>query len=96
MRDNTKAIIELIKFIYDHTMYAEINTKLDWCQKCGYEGEIDIKGERGNYYFECPQCGNIDEKSMNITRRVCGYLSTNSFNVGRLDEIKHRVIHLDN
>lgn len=72
MRNNTKAIIELIKFMYDHTMYAEINTKLDWCQKCGYEGEIDIKGERGAYYFECPQCGNTDEKSMNITRRVCG------------------------
>jgi hypothetical protein len=72
MKDNTKAIIELIKFMYDHTMYAEINTKLDWCQKCGYEGEIEIKGERGNYYFECPNCGNTDEKSMNITRRVCG------------------------
>ena len=69
---NVKVILQLIKFMYDHTMYAEINTKLDYCKKCGFDGEILIKGERGAYYFECPQCGNTDEKEMNITRRVCG------------------------
>lgn len=69
---NVKVILQLIKFMYDHTMYAEINTKLDYCKKCGFDGEILLKGESGNHYFECPQCGNTDENEMNITRRVCG------------------------
>lgn len=86
-----------MQFIYEHIMYAELNTKSDYCQKCGYDGEIRIKlnPDTDKHYFECPQCGNADEDSMNIARRVCGYISTNGFNEGRLEEIAERVVHLD-
>ena len=76
-------------------MYAELNCKFDYCQKCGYSGEIQIKGEPGSLYWECPNCGNTDQKTMNITRRTCGYLGTNYWNQGRTEEIRDRVLHLD-
>ena len=96
LQDNIPAVEEVMKFIYDNIMYAELNCKSDYCQVCGYDGEIVIKidGE-GKHYLECPQCGNTDESKMNVARRVCGYISTNGFNEGRLDEIANRVIHLD-
>lgn len=96
MQSNIPAVITLLQFIYDNIMYAEINTKSDYCQECGFEGEIEIKGERGHYYWECPNCGNRDQSKMNVARRTCGYLGTNFWNQGRTDEIKNRVVHLDN
>lgn len=97
LQGNIPAVLELIKFIYNHIMYAELNTKSDYCQKCGYDGEILIKldEETDKHYFECPNCGNVDQDTMNIARRVCGYISTNGFNEGRLEEIAERVVHLD-
>ena len=77
-------------------MYAELNTKSDYCQVCGYDGEIEIKGEQGSYYWKCPNCGNTDQNKMNVVRRTCGYLGSNFFNQGRTEEIKERVLHLDN
>lgn len=96
MANNIPAVIELIKFIYNNIMYAEINSKFDYCQKCGFNGEIEIKGTEGHYYWECPNCGNNDKNLLNIARRTCGYIGTNFWNQGRTEEIKERVLHLDN
>lgn len=93
---NTPAVLEVIKFIYDNIMYAELNSKSDYCQACGYDGEIKIIDKDNKLGWQCPQCGNEDTSKMNVARRVCGYISTNFFNQGRTDEIKNRVIHLDN
>ena len=93
---NNDAVLEVIKFIYDNIMYAELNTKSDYCQVCGYDGEIEIVDEDGTLIWRCPQCGNEDQSKMNVARRVCGYISTNFFNQGRTDEIKNRYVHLDN
>lgn len=95
MQDNIPAVIQVIKFIYDHIMYAELNTKSDYCQVCSYSGEIKIKGEMGHYYWECPNCGNRNQDKMSVARRTCGYIGTNFWNQGRTEEIKERVIHLD-
>ena len=94
--NNIPAVINMIKFIYDHIMYAELNTKSDYCQICGYDGEIEIVDHDGKLDWRCPQCGNMDHSKLNVTRRVCGYLSTNFFNQGRTQEIKERYVHLDN
>ena len=95
MQDNPKAVLEVMKFIYDHIMYAELNTKSDYCQECGYDGEIAIiEDETGKLIWECPNCGNRDFNKMNIARRVCGYIGTNEVNQGRLQEYEKRVIHL--
>ena len=96
MENNIPAVLQVIEFIYNNIMYAEINSKSDYCQACGYTGEILIKGEPGSLYWECANCGNTDQNKMNVARRVCGYISTNFFNQGRTAEIKNRVLHLDN
>ena len=93
MSNNIPAILEILSFIYDNIMYAELNCKFDYCQKCGYNGEMQID-ENMNWY--CPNCGNTDQTSMNIARRTCGYIGTNKWNYGRTQEIKERVLHLDN
>lgn len=95
MQNNIKAVLDIIKYIYDTIMYAELNTKSDYCQECGFSGEIEIKGEDGSLYWECPNCGNTNQDTMNVCRRTCGYLGTNFFNQGRTAEIKDRVLHLD-
>ena len=95
MQNNIKAVLEIIKYIYNTIMYAELNTKSDYCQECGFSGEIQIKGEEGSLYWECPNCGNTNQDTMNVCRRTCGYLGTNFFNQGRTAEIKDRVLHLD-
>ena len=95
MQKNIPAVMELIKFIYNNIMYAEINSKSDYCQKCEYEGEVEIKGSQGHLYWQCPNCGNKDQDTMNIARRTCGYIGTNYWNQGRTQEIKERVLHLD-
>ena len=94
LQHNIPAVLAVMKFIYDHIMYAELNTKSDYCQACGYDGEIKIVEEDGKLLWECPVCGNRDEKRMNVCRRVCGYLGTNFFNQGRTQEIAERVLHL--
>ena len=95
MQDNIEAVIQLMQYMYEHSMYSEINTKSDYCSCCGFDGEMVIKGEDGSLYWECPNCGNTDQSKMNVCRRVCGYLGTNFFNQGRTEEIKDRVLHLD-
>jgi len=94
MSNNISAIIDVIKFIYNNIMYAEINTKSDYCQECGWDGEIYIKGEPGSLYWECPNCGNRDQTKLNIARRTCGYIGSQFWNQGRTQEIKDRVLHL--
>ena len=95
--NNIDVVLEVIKFIYDNVMYSEINTKSDYCQCCGYDGEITIfEDEKGRLGWVCPNCGNTDQSKMNVARRVCGYISTNFFNQGRTDEIRNRYVHLDN
>lgn len=96
MAKNVDAVLEVIKYIYDHIMYAELNTKLDYCQKCGFSGEIQIieDEESGKLVWECPQCGNRDQDTMNVIRRTCGYLGSNYWSQGRTQEIKERVLHL--
>ena len=95
MQNNIKAVLQVIKFIYNNIMYAEINTKSDYCQKCGFHGEIQIvKDEDGKLIWECPKCGNRDESTMNVARRTCGYIGTQFWNQGRTQEIKERVLHL--
>jgi ribonucleoside-triphosphate reductase len=94
MQNNIPAVLSVMKFIYDNIMYAELNTKSDYCQVCGYDGEIKIVEEDGKLLWECPNCGNRDEDRMNVCRRVCGYLGTNFFNQGRTQEIAERVLHL--
>ena len=96
LTNNTEAIISLIQFMYDNILYAEINSKSDYCHKCGYDGEILIKKDKDNkLYWECPNCGNTDQSKMNVTRRTCGYLGSNFWNQGRTQEIAERVMHLD-
>ena len=94
MQNNIPAVLAVMRYIYDHIMYAELNTKSDYCQACGYDGEIKIVEDDGKLVWECPNCGNRDEKRMNVCRRVCGYLGTNFFNQGRTQEIAERVLHL--
>lgn len=96
MTKNIPALLGVIKFIYDTTMYAEINTKSDYCQKCGYDGEIKIVVEDGRYEWKCPNCGNMDKDTLNVARRSCGFIGTNFWNQGRTQEIKERYVHLDN
>ena len=96
LTNNIDAVIEVIKFIYDHIMYAELNTKSDYCQVCGYDGEIKIVDENGKLDWKCPNCGNMDHSKMNVARRTCGYIGTNFFNQGRTDEIRNTYVHLDN
>ena len=95
LQNNIPAVLSIMKFIYGHIMYAELNTKSDYCQVCGYDGEIRIIEEDGKLLWECPNCGNRDEKRMNVCRRVCGYLGSNFFNQGRTAEIADRVLHVD-
>lgn len=94
MQNNISAVLAVMRFIYDNIMYAELNTKSDYCQVCGYDGEIKIVEDDGKLVWECPNCGNRDEKRMNVCRRVCGYLGTNYYNQGRTQEIAERVLHL--
>ena len=94
MQNNIPAVLAVMRFIYDNIMYAELNTKSDYCQVCGYDGEIKIVEEDGKLIWECPNCGNRDQSRMNVCRRVCGYLGTNFFNQGRTQEIAERVLHL--
>ena len=94
LTNNIDAVLILIKFIYDNIMYAELNTKSDYCQVCGYEHEINIVEDGDKLVWECPNCGNRDRNKMNIARRTCGYIGTNDFNQGRTQEIKERVLHL--
>lgn len=94
MQDNLEAVIRVIQFIYDNIMYAELNTKSDYCQVCGYDGEIKIVEDDGKLVWECPNCGNRDQDKMNVARRTCGYIGTQFWNQGRTQEIKDRVLHL--
>ena len=95
MQNNIEAVLEVMKFIYDHIIYAELNTKSDYCQVCGFDGEIVIReDENGKPVWTCPQCGNTDERKLNVARRTCGYIGTNFWNTGRTLEIKDRVLHL--
>ena len=95
MQQNIDAVLELMQFIYDNIMYAELNTKSDYCQECGYDGEIEIQeDEDGKLVWVCPQCGNSDQSKMNVARRTCGYIGTQYWNQGRTQEIKDRVLHL--
>ena len=95
MQDNIEAVLQVIKFIYDNIMYAELNTKSDYCQKCGYDGEIKIvTDDSGKLVWECPKCGNRDQNKMNVARRTCGYIGSQFWNQGRTQEIKERVLHL--
>ena len=95
MQNNLEAVLAVMKFIYDHIMYAELNTKSDYCQVCGYDGEIEIKeDEHGKLIWQCPNCGNTDQNKMNVARRTCGYIGTQFWNQGRTQEIKERVLHL--
>ena len=95
MQDNLEAVLQVMKFIYDHIMYAELNTKSDYCQCCGYDGEIQIsEDEDGKLIWKCPKCGNTDQSTMNVARRTCGYIGTQYWNQGRTQEIKERVLHL--
>lgn len=95
MQNNIPAVLQIIGHIYNNILYAELNTKSDYCQKCGYDGEIEIKGEPGKYYWQCPNCGNTDKSLLNIARRTCGYIGTYFWNQGRTQEIKDRVLHVD-
>ena len=94
MQGNIPAVLDVMRFIYDHIMYAELNTKSDYCQKCGYDGEITIVEEGGKLLWECPNCHNRDQATMNVARRTCGYIGTQYWNQGRTSEIKDRVLHL--
>ena len=94
MQNNLDAVLEVMKFIYDHIIYAELNTKSDYCQVCGWDGEIEIVEQDGKLIWRCPQCGNTDQDKMNVARRTCGYIGTQFWNQGRTQEIKDRVLHL--
>ena len=94
MQNNIPAVLEVMKFIYDNIMYAELNTKSDYCQVCGYDGEIEIVEHDGKLVWRCPNCGNTDQDKMNVARRTCGYIGTQFWNQGRTQEIKERVLHL--
>ena len=94
MQDNLEAVIKVMQFIYDNIMYAELNTKSDYCQVCGYDGEIQVVEDDGKLVWECPSCHNRDQSKMNVARRTCGYIGTQYWNQGRTQEIKDRVLHL--
>ena len=95
MQQNIPAVLSVMQFIYEHIMYAELNTKSDYCEICGYDGEIQIKeDESGKLIWECPNCGNRDQDKMSVARRTCGYIGTQFWNQGRTQEIKDRVLHL--
>ena len=94
MQNNLDAVLEVMKFIYDHIIYAELNTKSDYCQVCGWDGEIEVVEQDGKLIWKCPQCGNTDQDKMNVARRTCGYIGTQFWNQGRTQEIKDRVLHL--
>ena len=95
MQNNIPAVLALMKHIYNTIMYAELNTKSDYCQVCGYDGEIQIvEDENHKLFWKCPNCGNTDQTKMNVARRTCGYIGTQFWNQGRTQEIKERVLHL--
>ena len=94
MQQNLEAVLQVMKFIYDNIIYAELNTKSDYCQVCGWDGEIEVVEEDGKLIWKCPQCGNTDQDKMNVARRTCGYIGTQFWNQGRTQEIKDRVLHL--
>ena len=94
MQNNIEAVLQVMKFIYENIMYAELNTKSDYCQECGFDGEIEIVEEGGKLIWRCPSCGNTDQTKMNVARRTCGYIGTQFWNQGRTQEIKERVLHL--
>ena len=94
MQNNLEAVLQVMKFIYDNIIYAELNTKSDYCQVCGWDGEIDIVEDGGKLIWRCPKCGNTDQDKMNVARRTCGYIGTQFWNQGRTQEIKDRVLHL--
>ena len=94
MQNNLEAVLQVMKFIYDNIMYAELNTKSDYCQVCGWDGEIQIEEEHGKLVWKCPKCGNTDQDKMNVARRTCGYIGTQYWNQGRTQEIRDRVLHL--
>ena len=94
MQDNLEAVMSVLQFIYDNIMYAELNTKSDYCQVCGYDGEIKIVEDNGKLVWECPNCGNRDQNKMNVARRTCGYVGSHFWNQGRTQEIRDRVVHL--
>ena len=96
MQDNIEAVLQVLKFIYDNIMYAELNTKSDYCQKCGWDREILIEeDEHGKLIWKCPNCGNTDQSTMNVARRTCGYIGSQYWNQGRTEEIRDRYVHLD-
>ena len=94
MQNNLEAVLQVMKFIYENIIYAELNTKSDYCQVCGWDGEIQIVEENGKLIWKCPKCGNTDQDKMNVARRTCGYIGTQFWNQGRTQEIKERVLHL--
>ncbi len=94
MQNNLEAVLQVMKFIYDNIIYAELNTKSDYCQECGFDGEIEVCEENGKLIWKCPKCGNTDQDKMNVARRTCGYIGTQYWNQGRTQEIKERVLHL--
>ena len=95
MQNNIPAVLSVMKYIYDNIMYAELNTKSDYCEACGYDGEIEIReNENGKLIWRCPNCGNTDQDKMFVARRTCGYIGTQFWNQGRTQEIKDRVLHL--
>ena len=94
MQNNIEAVLSVMKFIYDNIMYAELNTKSDYCQECGFDGEIQIVEDGGKLVWECPNCGNRDQSKLNVARRTCGYIGSQFWNRGRTQEIKERVLHL--
>lgn len=94
MQDNLGAVIKVMQYIYENIMYAELNTKCDYCQTCGYSGEIHIVEDDGKLVWECPNCHNRDQSKMNVARRTCGYIGTQYWNQGRTEEIRDRVLHL--
>ncbi len=95
MENNLEAVLSVMQYIYDNIMYAELNTKSDYCQVCDYHGEIQIVTDtHGKLIWECPNCGNTDQNKMNVARRTCGYIGTQFWNQGRTQEIKERVLHL--
>lgn len=97
MQDNLPAVLKIMDHIYNHIMYAELNNKSDYCQCCGYDGEIKIiKDNDGKLIWECPCCGNRDQNKMNVARRTCGYIGTQFWNQGRTEEIQDRVLHVSN
>ena len=94
MQDNLDAVMSLLGYIYDNIMYAELNTKSDYCQECGFDGEMIIKARGEKLIWECPKCGNQDQSKLNVARRTCGYIGTQFWNQGRTQEIADRVLHL--